>query len=636
MGLNMEQLKKEYAMYANIKENIKLEDEKMVMLNKMDGVPGNVIAAILERKKILEDMFYYESQKEWKKNEKVLSEKLYENTSYFLNLDEQQKQNIQTMFERVPDKFAKTEEWQSFHMAYTSLQGIGLQNKMNERVNVKQGLQRKKDEVEARKKDLQDLMAKINKKYSAKDMKSFEENFLAEEKDLADYMKEVEELRNIKIDKKNIREGYEREVKDLRGRIQTMETGLDDLKAGVNKLASEHTLMENLNKNIGILNKKINNRNITLAETEQKLKDKENEIREEEKISLVSKEVQEKRKERDKLRLDITTQKKEIEEINKNLENKKKLKEKKIKECFPNRSLLSGVSLDDYENKAKELIENMEKTLPTLKKEMFGKRTLYDKALEEEKLAGNNYSKKYDERPMIHMYGSREYEAWEEKKNTYGLLQKAKEAFKNVCKNVFTKTEPVKTVDLKPEIEKQAGDWLNKRGLYASKHKNSTEFNRMMNAVDLVNNWSGMKNQFMENIPEEKRPKSLEEALDYAKEQVGLYKQAKKAQYRPFKTALRTTRMQMADYLMNWIETKKQGLETEKEIENLNHYIKTKGKESGIHEMLKEIQETEKMKENLKKEDIKKEDVKKDDIKKETKEKEEKVLENDDFGIGSL
>ena len=179
------------------------------MLNKMDGVPGNVIAAILERKKILEDMFYYESQKEWKKNEKVLSKKLYENTSYFLNLDEQQKQNIQTMFERVPDKFAKTEEWQSFHMAYTSLQGIGLQNKMNERVNVKQGLQRKKDEVEARKKDLQDLMAKINKKYSAKDMKSFEENFLAEEKDLADYMKEVEELRNIKIDKKNINQSLE-------------------------------------------------------------------------------------------------------------------------------------------------------------------------------------------------------------------------------------------------------------------------------------------------------------------------------------------------------------------------------------------------------------------------------------------
>ena len=100
MGLKarMEQINKEYAMYANIKDTIVLNDGTKAPIEKLDT--ANVLTTILERKKILADMIAYGKQEESKEKEEELESRLKKNDAYFMGLDQEQKEEIKKNLKR--------------------------------------------------------------------------------------------------------------------------------------------------------------------------------------------------------------------------------------------------------------------------------------------------------------------------------------------------------------------------------------------------------------------------------------------------------------------------------------------------------------------------------------------------------
>ena len=756
MGLKsrMEQIRKEYARYGNIKDTIKLNDGTIVPVGTLESsstknlpaetLPIKVLTNILERKKILEDIIAYGEGTESKEKEEELQNRLNKNDAYFMELNQDQKSNIKRFFEKAVDNLARTEEWQNYHMVYTSLQGLGLRNLLNEHMNAKKDIQEKKEQFEARKEELQNVGERIKNKYSVKDIKSFESEFEAEEKSVTDYLKQVEDLEKDSANKVDIRKKLESDVKDIEERIKQEETDWKALAAGVkelqdpsigeevgekereieefnSKIKSSRSELEKPKKELrdkekeratyisllrglkqqhrsiyaeGGISKEVENfiestiskfemeedleklsifgdlsDKIRLGENDAEYKDPFNVEKIVEKYSLkdkmkdnsykavfdalfeemntgLGKELDEtveklrnyvpnivnkydnimnklniNRQERASILSQIELQERGIQSLHDKIEEKEAAKGRLIANGFRGdcaERLLNGVPLKDYEKKAKELMENIEQRRPGLQQELGEKKEALDKANSEEKNARKTLEKKYEERLDFMKDGSASRKAYEEKKGIYNLLQRVKDAAKKAYTLVFEKTKPVKTVDIQPDLQKQADEWLGKKGLHAARHTNSKEFTSMMNALEVARNFSE-SNEALKNIPQAERPKSKEQALDYLKKQVGLYKKAKNEQTRIFKTTLRITRLQMADHLMDWADEMKKVLETEKELEPLNQYIESKGKENG--------------KENVKT-NSKKEMVTTTKEQKEPKESKEPVMEDDDMEIG--
>ena len=80
-------------------------------------------------------------------------------------------------------------------------------------------------------------------------------------------------------------------------------------------------------------------------------------------------------------------------------------------------------------------------------------------------------------------------------------------------------------------------------------------------------------------MPKDKRPTSLEGALDHLKKQAEDYKKEKNKQIHIFKTAIYKTRMSMADAIIDFAKTTKKdlALDNKAEREELNSYFENKG-----------------------------------------------------------
>ena len=136
--------------------------------------------------------------------------------------------------------------------------------------------------------------------------------------------------------------------------------------------------------------------------------------------------------------------------------------------------------------------------------------------------------------------------------------------------------------DLEEEIKRVADQFLDKQNLNASNHTNSPEFERMIHALTIVKNWPNI-DEVCKDMPKDKRPTSLEGALDHLKKQAEDYKTAKNKQTHIFKTAIYKTRMSMANSIIDFAKTTKKDLEIDNkaEREELNSYFENKGRGNG-------------------------------------------------------
>lgn len=262
-----------------------------------------------------------------------------------------------------------------------------------------------------------------------------------------------------------------------------------------------------------------------------------------------------------------------------------------MKPCFSTTeagySLLAGVNPADYAKKAKEMIETIEKGRSDLNQTVEQSRKLWETEKNSYQQDSITYSNKNSDRNSAYIDAKSLQDKLEERKDEYQALKAAKEEYKKTYKEVFTNTKSIEIVNLEEQIKREAGVWLGKKDLHASRHSNSVEFDRMANAAALVNNWPDEKGDYLKNIPERSRPTTLEGALDYLKKQAEEYKLAKSKQKRIFETTLRVTRKNMADHLIHYAEKRKEGLVAVKELEKLNAYFENKGKENVKEENIK-------------------------------------------------
>lgn len=169
-------------------------------------------------------------------------------------------------------------------------------------------------------------------------------------------------------------------------------------------------------------------------------------------------------------------------------------------------------------------------------------------------------------------------ESHQKKESDYQVLKKAKDSYDAAKKAVTGTKERLEPLDLDENMKRMAGEFLAKQKLHAARHTNSPEFNRMINALNIISAWPEIDKLWTGTL--EEKPKSKEDALDYLKKQAEDYKKAKGRQRRIFKTELRKTRLSMADSIILCAEQIKKELEldNEAEREELNSYFDNGGK----------------------------------------------------------
>lgn len=243
---------------------------------------------------------------------------------------------------------------------------------------------------------------------------------------------------------------------------------------------------------------------------------------------------------------------------------------------------LSDVPVKEYVTEAQKYISKVENGRIQREKDLENLKKSYNDALKEReefevKLEQVKSKEKETKKEWDNLRG-----AHNAKENDYKLLKEARDSYNAVYKENFENSEELKALDLQEDIRRIAGEFLDKQNLNASGHTNSPEFNRMIHGLNILKSWPKI-DEVCTDMPENEKPKSLEEALGYLKKQAEDYKKAKNKQIHIFKTAIYKTRMSMANSIIDLAKTTKKdmAIDNKAEREELNSYFENKGRDNG-------------------------------------------------------
>ncbi|MBR4981855.1 MAG: hypothetical protein IKY94_04780, partial [Lachnospiraceae bacterium] len=243
---------------------------------------------------------------------------------------------------------------------------------------------------------------------------------------------------------------------------------------------------------------------------------------------------------------------------------------------------LSNVPVKEYVKEAKEYISKVENERFKRKKDLENLKKAYNDAVKDRDNV--DVKLKQIESKEKETMNSKEklQKAHEAKEKDYKLLKETRDSYNAAYKDAFEKTERLEALDVKEEIKKITGEFLDKQNLNASNHTNSPEFSRMIQALTILKNWPNI-DFVCKDMPTDKRPTSLEGALNHLKKQAEDYKTAKNKQIHIFKTAIYKTRMSMADSIIDFAKTTKKDLAMDNKAERaeLNSYFENKGQANG-------------------------------------------------------
>ena len=243
---------------------------------------------------------------------------------------------------------------------------------------------------------------------------------------------------------------------------------------------------------------------------------------------------------------------------------------------------LSDVPVKEYVTEAQKYINKVENGRIQREKDLENLKKSYNAALKERE----DFDVKLEQVKSKEKETKREWDklldAHNAKENDYKLLKEARDSYNAVYKENFENPEELKALDLQEDIKRIAGEFLDKQNLNASGHTNSPEFNRMIHGLNILKSWPEI-NEVCKDMPENEKPKSLEEALGYLKKQAEDYKEAKNKQIHIFKTAIYKTRMSMANSIIDLAKTTKKdmAIDNKAEREELNSYFENKGHDTG-------------------------------------------------------
>ena len=224
MGLILKQeiAEREYKKYEKLTDSFTFEEGKTYSLASMDRLSSKVLTHIWERKQILKDVVaYYKEGTESKEKEDALQKRLNENDEYFMNLTEVNKEKFIEFFEHTSDKLAKIPAWQSYHMLYVELLGVGLKKQINDSISRIQEMEEKVKTYEDVEKRKNDSAEDFSSKYPAERAKEILDN----QKELTD------ELKNLEEQKETLKKGKAENAKLLTSQGRKKDGLEDDLKA---------------------------------------------------------------------------------------------------------------------------------------------------------------------------------------------------------------------------------------------------------------------------------------------------------------------------------------------------------------------------------------------------------------------
>lgn len=169
----------------------------------------------------------------------------------------------------------------------------------------------------------------------------------------------------------------------------------------------------------------------------------------------------------------------------------------------------------------------------------------------------------------------------------------------DVAKNEINKKQIVKA--MKPymdEMRTMAGKLMEKNRLFLDSHKNSKEFNHMMEALQIVRDW-GTSNDIRKKMINP--PETIEQALERLKASTEQYRQKKEQQWRPFPSKRRHMRMQLVDTIEAFAELQEENLKDfakgYKEVKSKNQFVASQENKPVMNEQNKEVKQVEKQKE---------------------------------------
>lgn len=200
MGLTLKQeiAEREYKKYEKLTDSFTFEEGKTYSLAAMDRLSSKVLTHIWERKQILKDVVdYYKEGTESKEKEDALQKRLNENDEYFMNLTDLNKEKFKEFFEHTSDKLAKIPAWQSYHMLYVELLGVGLKKQINDSISRTQEMEEKVKTYEEKEKRKNEVGEEFSRNYPTE-----------RAKEILDNQKEwTEELKNLEEQKKTLEKG---------------------------------------------------------------------------------------------------------------------------------------------------------------------------------------------------------------------------------------------------------------------------------------------------------------------------------------------------------------------------------------------------------------------------------------------
>lgn len=240
-------------------------------------------------------------------------------------------------------------------------------------------------------------------------------------------------------------------------------------------------------------------------------------------------------------------------------------------------------------------IKKREELIPELEEEYKEAREKQEKAIKEFKAGEGKYK---EEKRNIKANIAILEEKQKRLKNDYNYVKPAFDAFTNTYKETFDKAPNREYVEMVPLIQQQAAEWLKIEGLHSGKHKNSIEYDRMIDSFKMVRDWPDSGGHSL-RFKEEELPRGFEDALAFMKEQAEKYQQAKNKQIRPFPSRLRTHRNNMTKFILGFAEKAQQGIAAQQEVVSLDDFLQTKGVSRGLDlgkdDLVKEVMEVAKL-----------------------------------------
>ena len=237
MGLTLKQeiAEREYKKYEKLTDSFTFEEGKTYSLAAMDRLSSKVLTHIWERKQILKDVVdYYKEGTESKEKEDALQKRLNENDEYFMGLTDVTKEKFIEFFEHTSDKLAKIPAWQSYHMLYVELLGVGLKKQINDSISRTQEMEEKVKTYEEKEKRKNEVGEEFSRKYPAERAKEILDN----QKELTD------ELKNLEEQKETLKKGKAENTKLLTSQGRKKD-GLEAELQGANKTLDTYIEIKN-------------------------------------------------------------------------------------------------------------------------------------------------------------------------------------------------------------------------------------------------------------------------------------------------------------------------------------------------------------------------------------------------------